>query len=94
MSRPARDPKQAESLHPEVSFEEAIKQLEAIVEAMESDELPLETLLAKFEEGAKLAKFCQEKLTEAEVRVKTLEKTVEGTFEMRAMEPAEAPSED
>lgn len=94
MSRPARDPKQAESLLPEVSFEEAIKQLEAIVEAMESDELPLETLLSKFEEGARLAKFCQGKLTEAEVRVKTLEKTVEGAFEMRAMEPAEVPSED
>ena len=79
---------------PEVSFEEAIKQLELIVEGMESDELPLEAMLGKFEEGAKLARFCQQKLTEAEVRVKTLEKTVEGNFEMRAMELAQDPSED
>ena len=32
-------------------FEEALKKLEGIVEAMESDELPLETHLAKYEEG-------------------------------------------
>lgn len=94
MSRPTREPKSGEGLRVEVSFEEAIAQLEGIVEAMESDELPLETLLAKFEEGAKLAKFCQDKLAEAEVRVKTLERSVEGAFEMRSMEPSEAPSED
>jgi hypothetical protein len=34
-------------------FEEALKKLETIVETMESDDLPLETLLAKYEEGTK-----------------------------------------
>ena len=38
------------------AFEEALKRLETIVEAMESDDLPLETLLARFEEGTRLAK--------------------------------------
>ncbi len=94
MSRPVRDPLQPEKLPSETSFEEAVCQLEAIVEAMESDELPLETLLSKFEEGAKWAKFCQEKLAAAELRVKTLEKSVEGAFELRAMQPPEAPVED
>jgi len=47
-----------------LSFEEALKKLEGIVESMESDELPLETLLARFEEGTRLAKICQSKLTE------------------------------
>ena len=47
-------------------FEEALKKLEGIVEAMEADDLPLETLLAKYEEGARLVKICQEKLAEAE----------------------------
>jgi len=37
-------------------FEEALKKLEGIVEAMESDDLPLETLLARYEEGTKLVK--------------------------------------
>jgi len=35
-----------------LSFEEALKKLEGIVESMESDELPLETLLARFERHA------------------------------------------
>jgi len=37
-------------------FEEALKKLEGIVEAMESNDLPLETLLSKYEEGTKLVK--------------------------------------
>jgi len=46
-------------------FEEALKRLEATVEAMESGDLPLENLLARFEEGTRLAKACQAKLAEA-----------------------------
>ena len=56
-------------------FEEALKKLEAIVEAMEAEDLPLETLLAKYEEGTRLVKICQEKLAEAELKIQQLEKT-------------------
>ena len=42
-------------------FEDALKKLEGVVEAMESGDLPLETLLAKYEEGARLVKICQGK---------------------------------
>lgn len=56
-------------------FEEALKKLEGIVEAMESDDLPLETLLAKYEEGTKLVRVCQEKLSEAEIKIQQLEKS-------------------
>ncbi len=38
----------------DLPFEEALKRLESIVEAMEAQDLPLETLLARYEEGAKL----------------------------------------
>ena len=55
-------------------FEEAIAKLEAIVEAMESDDLPLETLLARYEEGAKLVKVCLAKLSDAELKIQQLEK--------------------
>ena len=48
-------------------FEEALKNLEGIVEAMESGDLPLEALLARFEEGIRLVKMCQTKLEEAEL---------------------------
>ena len=49
-----------------VSFEAALGQLEAIVESMESGEVPLAELLAKFEEGSKLLKICEARLKEAE----------------------------
>lgn len=66
-------------------FEEALQKLEGIVEEMESDELPLETLLAKYEEGTKLAKVCQEKLSEAEVKIAQLEKTAGGEFKLKPL---------
>ena len=62
----------------DVSFEEAVEKLEAIVEEMESDELPLDKLLVRYEEGAKLVKACEEKLQSAETRITQLEETLEG----------------
>ena len=67
-------------------FEEALQKLEAVVEAMESDDLPLETLLAKYEEGAKLVKICQEKLAEAELKIQQLEKTAAGEIKLKPFE--------
>jgi exodeoxyribonuclease VII small subunit len=67
-------------------FEEALKKLEALVEAMESDDLPLETLLAKYEEGSKLVKICQEKLAEAELKIQRLEKNAAGEMKLKPFE--------
>jgi len=64
-------------------FEEALQKLETVVEAMESDDLPLETLLARYEEGAKLVKICQEKLAEAELKIQQLEKTAAGELKLK-----------
>ena len=64
-------------------FEDALKKLEAIVTAMESDELPLEALLAKYEEGTRLARTCQEKLAEAELKIQQLEKTAAGEMKLK-----------
>ena len=66
-------------------FEEAMKKLEAIVEAMESGDLPLETMLARFEEGTKLAQQCQRKLEEAEVKIQQLEKSAAGEFALKPL---------
>ncbi|HEU6449675.1 MAG TPA: exodeoxyribonuclease VII small subunit [Verrucomicrobiae bacterium] len=67
-------------------FEEALKMLENIVETMESDDLPLETLLTKYEEGSKLVKLCQEKLAEAELKIQQLEKTAAGEIKLKPFE--------
>ncbi len=73
-------------------FEEALKKLEAIVEAMESSDLPLESLLAKYEEGTQLAKLCQDKLAEAELKIQQLERNAAGEMKLKptALESAEA----
>lgn len=59
-------------------FEQALKKLEAVVDALEGGELPLEQLLAQFEEGTKLVKVCQSKLEEAELKIQKLEKNAAG----------------
>ena len=70
----------------DIPFEEAIQRLESIVETMESEDIPLETLLIKYEEGAKLAKVCQSKLANAELRVKKLDRTLDGGFKLESFD--------
>jgi len=53
-------------------FEEALQKLEAIVAQMEEGDLPLEETLKAFEEGVGLARFCANKLDEAERKVEKL----------------------
>jgi exodeoxyribonuclease VII small subunit len=76
-----------------VPFEEALKKLETIVEAMESEELPLESLLGKYEEGTRLAKICQAKLGEAELKIQQLEKNSAGEIKLKPVELPESTGE-
>jgi exodeoxyribonuclease VII small subunit len=66
-----------------LSFEDALGKLETIVESMESGEVPLAELLAKFEEGTKLLKVCESRLKDAELKIEQLKKQKDGsiTFE-------------
>ena len=66
-----------------ITFEDAAEKLEAIVEAMESEELPLEKLLVQLEEGTKLVKVCESKLQAAEKRITQLEENPEGELAAR-----------
>jgi exodeoxyribonuclease VII small subunit len=61
-----------------LSFETALTKLESIVESMESGEVPLAELLAKFEEGNKLLKLCEARLKEAELKIEQLKKSKDG----------------
>ena len=49
-----------------------MKRLEEIVQLMESGEMPLEDLIARYEEGMKLVKVCQERLAAAEKRIEII----------------------
>ena len=69
----------------DITFEAAAEKLESIVEAMESEELPLEKLLVQYEEGTKLVKICESKLQAAEKRITQLEENLEGELATRTV---------
>ena len=50
----------------ELTYEQAYKRLEEIVEKLENGSVPLEESMKLFEEGTKLANFCNSKLNAAE----------------------------
>jgi len=77
----------------EVKFEEALKQLEAIVSRLELGDLPLEEALSIFEEGIRLTKLCSQRLSEAERRVNILVRSADsatGGLEERPFAEEEA----
>ena len=55
------------------SFEAAVSELEAIVQEMESGNLPLEDALERYQRGVGLLRHCQATLGDAEQRVRMLE---------------------
>ncbi|HWH49881.1 MAG TPA: exodeoxyribonuclease VII small subunit [Burkholderiales bacterium] len=55
------------------SFEQALAEIEGIVTAMETGQLPLEQSLAAYKRGAELLQYCQAQLREAHQQVKVLE---------------------
>ena len=56
----------------EPSFEEALKQLEALVGRLESGEAPLEESIRLFEEGMRLSEVCRKRLDEADRKIELL----------------------
>ena len=55
------------------SFEEAMAELERLVEQMEAGELPLEASVAAYKRGSELVKYCAGQLEKVENQVKVLE---------------------
>lgn len=72
------------------SFEEALKELEQIVERMDSGQLSLEESLQQFERGVELSQICQTNLKQAEQKVEQLVKK-HGEF---TIEPFQENSDD
>jgi exodeoxyribonuclease VII small subunit len=80
-----------DTLKQEPPFEAAMERLEAIVEQMESDKLPLEDLLVRYEEGIKLVQVCSEKLRAAEKRIEIITRDAQGKPKAVEFEPAQKP---
>lgn len=60
------------------TFESAMKRLEEIAQLLEDGDQTLEESLVLYEEGIKLAKFCSQKLDEADKKLKLLTKKEDG----------------
>jgi exodeoxyribonuclease VII small subunit len=73
----------------EKAFEEALRELEEIVNRLEQGEIPLEEALQLFEQGVKLSRFCHTKLDEAQKRVEIVLKDESGKMTTRSFEMEE-----
>jgi exodeoxyribonuclease VII small subunit len=60
------------------SFEVSLEALEQIVQQLESGDLPLEKSLELFEQGVRLSRECQERLSQAERRIEVLLRDSQG----------------
>jgi len=64
--------KKATTIAKGTQFEEALQELESLVEKLEGGEHSLEESLVQFERGMLLSKFCQQSLTDADKKIKIL----------------------
>jgi exodeoxyribonuclease VII small subunit len=78
----------------EKAFEEALKELEEIVNRLEQGDLPLEQALQLFEQGVKLSRLCHTRLDEAQKRVEVLLKDEAGKMTARPFEQGAGGEED
>ena len=69
----------------EHNFEQALAELEEVVEQLESGALPLDDSLAAFEKGVGLVKFCNQKLNEVEKKVELLLKDKDGRLQLTTL---------
>ncbi|AVQ99330.1 exodeoxyribonuclease 7 small subunit [Oceanobacillus picturae] len=56
----------------ELSFEEAMKELESLVEKLEEGDVPLERAITYYQDGMKLSKLCNDKLKNVQEKMTTI----------------------
>ena len=66
-------PPKATATPTELTFEAALRELEALVARVESGQLPLDELLAGYKRGAELLTLCRGKLAVVEQQIKVLD---------------------
>ena len=71
-----------------VNLEKSLADLEALVDDLESGDLPLDKALKKFEDGIKLTRSCQDALKDAEQKVKVLMQSAGGEESLEDLDDA------
>ena len=69
-----------------LSFEEAMEELEKIVEELEKGEQPLEVSMDNFKKGVEMSNYCENLLDEAEKSINILIKNKNGEIEEETFE--------
>jgi exodeoxyribonuclease VII small subunit len=81
----------------DVSFEDAMESLDAIVASLEGERLPLEEMVASYERGMKLLRVCRSRIETARQRVELITADFEGRgkaalSEFTALESPDSPT--
>jgi exodeoxyribonuclease VII small subunit len=71
-------PENQKPIDPDMLYEDAVAQLEALVRDMESDSMPLEDVMKNYEIGTQLHKICEKRLDEAQGRIEIIRKKRSG----------------
>ena len=56
-----------------LSFEEAMKELEKLVDSLDKGEVSLDEAIAAYDRGSQLKDYCQKKLQEAKMKIETIQ---------------------
>lgn len=75
-----------------LTFEQAMERIQSTIEAMENDSLPLEKMIEKYEEGIKLIRFCESKLTMAEKKIHIITQKAQGQTDESHFLPPSIPN--
>lgn len=78
----------------EKTFEASLSELEKIVHQLEEGDLSLEESLQLFEQGVKLSRECQQRLTQAERRIEVLLRDSDGKPALESLEPESLREDD
>nr|WP_321985871.1 exodeoxyribonuclease VII small subunit [uncultured Lichenicoccus sp.] len=70
----------------QLSFEDALAELETIVRGLEGGQQKLEDAITCYERGAALRRHCEAKLSQAEARVQAIVERADGTPELRPLD--------
>ncbi|KIJ88679.1 exodeoxyribonuclease VII small subunit [Rickettsia asembonensis] len=74
------------TLEENISFEEALKELEEIVKKIDNGQESLETAVNSFERGILLKNHCEKKLKEAQLKIEKITKLADSTVVLEETE--------
>ncbi|MBN2159011.1 MAG: exodeoxyribonuclease VII small subunit [Spirochaetes bacterium] len=72
-----------------IGFEKALKELEEIATRLEEGDISLDESIRQFEKGVQLARFCRERLDEAERKIEILQKGEGGRVKRKKVDVEE-----